>query len=230
MGNEDHCRLFVEAARWVARRGAPWRQWPAAYGQWNSVYRCFAHWCGRGVWPHLMVYLQADPDLSAGLLDSTVVRAHMSAAGAPQNKGPRPQPGRLQHPDPHPGGSPRPAPAPARDGGPVPRQHPSPGLGGSWTDAPLPYLIADRAYDSDAFRAWLAQRGIEAVIPARKGHTNPSPTPRNGTKRATPWNGDSAGSVVAARGHPLRQIRPSFPGFSVPSRGLSWLKSYLNTT
>ena len=32
--------------------------------------------------------------------------------------------------------------------------HPSPG------SAPLPRLIADRAYDGDAFRAWLAQRGI----------------------------------------------------------------------
>ena len=33
------------------------------------------------------------------------------------------------------------------------------------TDAPLPCLIADRAYDSDGFRAWWAQRGLEAVIP-----------------------------------------------------------------
>ena len=35
-----------------------------------------------------------------------------------------------------------------------------------WTDAPLSCLIADRAYDGDAFRAWLAQRGLEVVIPA----------------------------------------------------------------
>ena len=41
-------------------------------------------------------------------------------------------------------------------------------------DAPRPCLIADRAYyDGDAFRAWLAQQGIEAVIPARNGRTNP---------------------------------------------------------
>ena len=32
-----------------------------------------------------MAYLQADPDLSTVLLDSTVVRAHVSAAGTPQN-------------------------------------------------------------------------------------------------------------------------------------------------
>ena len=41
------------------------------------------------------------------------------------------------------------------------------------TDAPLPCLITDRAYDRDGFRAWLAQQGIEAVIPARRGRLNP---------------------------------------------------------
>ena len=45
----------------------------------------------------------------------------------------------------------------------------------AWTDAPLPCLIADRAYDDDPFRAWLEQQGIEAVILARKGRTNPQP-------------------------------------------------------
>ena len=39
VGKETHCRLFVEAARRMARMGAPWRQWPAEYDQGNSVYR-----------------------------------------------------------------------------------------------------------------------------------------------------------------------------------------------
>ena len=39
VGKEDHCRLFIEALRWMARMGAPWRQWPAAHGKGNSVYR-----------------------------------------------------------------------------------------------------------------------------------------------------------------------------------------------
>lgn len=33
---------------------APWRQLPAAYRKWNSVYRRYAHWCDWGVWPRLM--------------------------------------------------------------------------------------------------------------------------------------------------------------------------------
>ena len=39
VGQETHCRLFIEALRWTARMGAPWRQLPAAYGKGNSVYR-----------------------------------------------------------------------------------------------------------------------------------------------------------------------------------------------
>ena len=39
VGKETRCRLFVEAARWMTRMGAPWRQWPAEYDQGNSVYR-----------------------------------------------------------------------------------------------------------------------------------------------------------------------------------------------
>ena len=66
----------------MARRDTPWRQLPTKYGKWNSVYRRWAAWCDRGVWPRLMAYLQADPDLSAVRRDSTVVRAHVSAAGA----------------------------------------------------------------------------------------------------------------------------------------------------
>ena len=75
VGQEEPCRLFVEAARWMARSGTTGRRWPPEYGKWNSVYRRFARGCARGVWPRLMAYLQAkpepEPELSAGLLDST---------------------------------------------------------------------------------------------------------------------------------------------------------------
>ena len=85
-----------------------------------------------------------------------------------------PQPGRLRHPDPQPGGSAGPSPASARDGRTAPRQPPSSGLGGR-RDRRAPALPDRRPglYDSDGFRAWWAQRGIEAVIPARRGRTHP---------------------------------------------------------
>jgi transposase len=36
-------------------------------------------------------------------------------------------------------------------------------------------LLADKAYDADSFRAYLKSKGIEAVIPARKGRLDPAP-------------------------------------------------------
>src|SRR5215475_13336785 len=37
-------RLFVEAVLWIARTGSPWRDLPAAFGHWNSVFTRFRDW------------------------------------------------------------------------------------------------------------------------------------------------------------------------------------------
>ena len=75
-------RRFVNAVLWVARTGAPWRDLPARFGPWNSVFQRYNRWCKRGVWHRLLTTLGGDPDLEHLLLDSTTVRAHQHAAGA----------------------------------------------------------------------------------------------------------------------------------------------------
>jgi transposase len=74
-------RLFVNAVLWIAKTGAPWRDLPDRFGNFNSVWRRFDRWSKKGVWEKIFRVLQ-DPDLEWLLIDSTIIRAHQHAAGA----------------------------------------------------------------------------------------------------------------------------------------------------
>jgi transposase len=83
-------RNFVEAVLYIARAGHPWRDLPRCFGDWNAVYQRFRRWEKAGYWQAVFAivpgYLEAVERL---LFDSTTVRAHPHAAGAPQKKGAR---------------------------------------------------------------------------------------------------------------------------------------------
>jgi transposase len=74
-------RLFIDAVLWIAKTGAPWRDLPERFGNWNSVWRRFDRWARKGTFQMVFETLQ-DPDLEWLILDSTVIRAHPCAAGA----------------------------------------------------------------------------------------------------------------------------------------------------
>lgn len=78
---EDN-RLFVDAVLWIARTGAPWRDLPDAFGNWNSVFQRFRRWARKGVWDRIFNELRDGPDLEYLMLDATIVRTHQHAAGA----------------------------------------------------------------------------------------------------------------------------------------------------
>jgi len=78
-------RLFIDAVLYVARTGIPWRDLPERFGPWNSAWRRFDRWSRSGVWRRVFDALQ-DPDLEWLILDSTVIRAHPSAAGAKKKR------------------------------------------------------------------------------------------------------------------------------------------------
>src|SRR4051794_29427901 len=74
-------RLFIDAVLWIAKTGAPWRDLPERFGNFNSVWKRFGRWARKGRWEKIFGHLQ-DPDLEWLILDSTIVRAHQHAAGA----------------------------------------------------------------------------------------------------------------------------------------------------
>ena len=90
----DDNRLFLEAVLWIARTGAPWRDLPEHFGKSNSVFQRFNRWAKKGVWQQVFDALQ-DPDLEWVMLDATIIRAHVHAAGARKKAGLRNSAGRV---------------------------------------------------------------------------------------------------------------------------------------
>jgi transposase len=85
-GTPEGCRRFLSAIVWLTKEGATWRGLPKVYGYWNTIYRRFSRWCDVGVFQALHEHFHEAGELSALLVDSTMVRAHSSAAGAPKKK------------------------------------------------------------------------------------------------------------------------------------------------
>src|SRR5713101_2906713 len=81
-GRDD--RKFLEALHYFTVHNITWRALPAEFGKWNSVWKRFWRLSQSGVFEAFFEALAAMSTTAhlVQMFDSTVVRAHVSAAGA----------------------------------------------------------------------------------------------------------------------------------------------------
>lgn len=164
--DESKLKRFINGVFWIMKTGGQWRSLPERYGHCNSVFKRFCAWSNKGVWKKIFEYFKQDPDMEYVMIDATIVRAHACAAGygAQESQGL----GRSK-------------------GGFTTKIH----TAGDALGNPLNFIItagekhditqaealiegisgsiiiADRGYDSEAFRAKIEQQNCISVIPSR---------------------------------------------------------------
>jgi len=168
-------RLFIEAVLWIVRVGAPWRDLPEYFGNWNSVFQRFRRWAKGAVFDKIFEVLSADADFEYVIVDGTIVRVHQHGTGAK-------------------GGTHTQAIGRSRGGlttkivalvdalGNLVRfnllpgqRHDSVGVAPLLKDLDFAALLADKAFDGDALRAELDDRGAVAVIPPKANRVTTIP-------------------------------------------------------
>src|SRR6266487_5453962 len=77
-------RKIMNGIFYVLRTGMPWRDLPARYGPYTTVYNRFNRWSRRGIWKRIFDQLASKSRDSLHLIDSTIVKAHRAASGAKQ--------------------------------------------------------------------------------------------------------------------------------------------------
>ena len=86
----DH-RLILEGIAWRFRTGSPWRDLPADFGPWQTVWKRHHRWSLDGTYDKMFVQVAAvfgfDAEMAEDIekllsVDSTNVRAHQHSAGA----------------------------------------------------------------------------------------------------------------------------------------------------
>jgi transposase len=176
-------RSFVEAVLHLARTGEPWRDLPRVFGKWDAVYQRFRRWLQAGHWQALCERVGIDlRHLAAVFYDSSVIRAHQHAAGAPQQAGGQESQalGRSR------GGFSTKIHVAAADERTVLAVLLTPGQQGDTTvfeglqakaaqGREIDHGVADKAFDSDAIRWSMLMQDTAPVIPSKANRTEPIP-------------------------------------------------------
>jgi transposase len=74
-------RRFIEAVLWIARTGSPWRDLPAFFGNWNTVFKRYRDWRKADGFIRLFAACSAEPDMEDAMVDATIVKVHRHDQG-----------------------------------------------------------------------------------------------------------------------------------------------------
>ena len=160
--------------------GAPWRDLPECYGKWITVCRRFNRWSGNGAMERLFTALQEERIIGVEIrvlaMNSTSVKVHQHAAGAPKKGGSR-SVGVSR------GGRNTKVRVVSDSGSTLVEIHPGPGnehdaahgrrsmaAPGAFMGA---HLLMDRAYEGDSTRLLAESFGLTPVVPPKRNRTDP---------------------------------------------------------
>jgi transposase len=158
---------------YILRTGVPWRDLPGRFGPWSSVYTRFRRWCASGLWARLLERIGRGAFGTIRCIDCSHIKVHRDAAntiGGQANQAMGRTKGGLNTKL-----------AAVVDGlGRAVGLYVAPGqqhdlractslqrhLRGSWT-------VADRSFDSNGFREYLARTGASTCIPPCRRRRTP---------------------------------------------------------
>lgn len=171
-------RVMVNAMVWILKSGAPWRDLPSHFPKWKSVHTRFLRWSKSGVWKRVLDAVAADLDDELAIVDASIVRVHQDAAGGKKDGNEcigrsRGGPSTKIHVLVDALGNPMKV---ELTEGQVHDVMQAPQMLQGATNT---FVIADKAYDSDAIIAHIQARGSQAVIPPRRGRRVERPYDRD---------------------------------------------------
>jgi transposase len=88
-------RRVISGIVHMLRSGARWRDCPAEYGPYTTIYNRFNRWSRQGIWLAMFKALTGSTGvIGTAAIDSSHVKAHRSAAGGKGGPSKRPSVGR----------------------------------------------------------------------------------------------------------------------------------------
>ncbi|MGH9477533.1 MAG: IS5 family transposase [Terriglobales bacterium] len=171
-------RQTIAAIFWRHQNGAKWRSVPRELGPWWRAAQLFIRWAKQGVWERLLELVQQhDLVLGMSFLDGTSIRAHHKAAGGAKKGGDSHERDRREALGRSRGGYGTKACVIADGRGRAIAFALAPGQAHELPVAPgllarLPrvpkWVVGDKGYASDAFRARIWDMGARPAIPPKR--------------------------------------------------------------